>query len=268
MRNRILTTTTLAAIALGSAAWAQTTAPAPAPAQPMPQAAQQPGQVNLERLIGRNIQNAQNETIGEIDAVMVDRSGKVQSVVVGVGGFLGLGERHVAINWDALSVAPNGDRVTLNMTKDQLKALPEYRYADRAYARSVFSSEPGMTRPPVAGTMPPAAGTAQLPPATTMAMPSQVGLSKLVGLNIRNAANETIGEIKEVMLGSDGKAKEVIVGVGGFLGMGERYVAISWDQLQIRQDRDNDVFAAVSFTKEQLQGLPQYRYDRKTWQRS
>lgn len=266
MRTRIFTTATLAAIALGSAVSAQTTPPVPA--QPMPRAAQQPGQVNLDRLIGRNVQNTQNETIGEIDAVMVDRSGAVQSVIVGVGGFLGMGERQVAINWDALSVAANGDKVTLNMSKDQLMALPEYRYADRSYARSVFSSEPGMSRPPVAGMAPPAAGTAQLPPATAMAMPSQVGLSKLVGLNIRNAANESIGEIKEVLLGSDGKAKEVIVGVGGFLGMGERYVAISWDQLQIRHDRDNDVFAAVSFTKDQLQGLPQYRYDRKTWQRS
>lgn len=262
MNHTLMTTAAIAAIAFGSVALAQTTSPVPPPTVPPAAAApmQQPGQVNLQRLIGTNLQNMQNETVGEIDAVMVDRAGKVQAVIVGVGGFLGIGERQVAINWDALSVSPSGDKVTLNMSSDQLKALPEYRYANRTYARTVFTPEPGtMAYPPVAGTAPPTA--------TAMTMPSQLGASKLVGLNIRNAANETIGEIKEILLGSDGKAKEVIVGVGGFLGMGERYVAIAWDHLQIRNDRDNDVFAAVSYTKEQLQGLPQYRYDRKTWQR-
>ncbi|MBL8699823.1 MAG: PRC-barrel domain-containing protein [Alphaproteobacteria bacterium] len=253
----------LATLALGAAASAQTTAPAPAPTVPSAAApaVQQPGQVDLQRLIGRNIQNSRNETIGEIDGVMVDRSGKVQSVIVGVGGFLGLGERQVAINWDALSVGPNGDRVTLDMSKDQLKALPEYRYANRTYSRTVFTDDArGVARPPVA------AGT-PAPPAVAMAMPSQVGAAKLVGLNIRNAANETIGEIKDIVLGNDGKAREVIVGVGGYLGIGERYVAIAWDQLQLRHDRDNDVLATVSFTKEQLQSLPPYRYDRNLWQR-
>jgi hypothetical protein len=101
---------------------------------------QQPGQVTTDKLIGRSIQNAQNETIGEIEAVVLDPDGKVGAVVVGVGGFLGIGQRDVAIQWTALEVGSNGEKVTTALTKDQLKALPEYRYAEEKLRGTVFIS--------------------------------------------------------------------------------------------------------------------------------
>ena len=56
--------------------------------------------------------------------------------------------------------------------------------------------------------------------------------SKLVGLNVYNEANEKIGDINEVILDKSGKVANVILGVGGFLGMGEHYVAVAFDQLK------------------------------------
>ena len=56
---------------------------------------------------------------------------------------------------------------------------------------------------------------------------------KLVGLNVYNPGNEKIGEIKDVLLAAkSGKADKVILSVGGFLGLGERYVAVPFDQLK------------------------------------
>ena len=55
----------------------------------------QPTGADANKLIGRNIKNAQDETIGEVDSVYIDKDGKVDSVIVGVGGFLGMGEREV-----------------------------------------------------------------------------------------------------------------------------------------------------------------------------
>ena len=55
--------------------------------------------------------------------------------------------------------------------------------------------------------------------------------SKLVGLNVYNEANEKIGDINEVILDKSGKVANVILGVGGFLGMGEHYVAVAFDKL-------------------------------------
>jgi|SRR5450755_3412280 sporulation protein YlmC with PRC-barrel domain len=56
--------------------------------------------------------------------------------------------------------------------------------------------------------------------------------SKLVGVNVYNEANEKIGDINEVILDKSGKVANVILGVGGFLGMGEHYVAVAFDKLK------------------------------------
>jgi sporulation protein YlmC with PRC-barrel domain len=56
--------------------------------------------------------------------------------------------------------------------------------------------------------------------------------SKLVGVNVYNDANEKIGDINDVILDKSGKVENVILGVGGFLGMGEHYVAVAYDKLR------------------------------------
>jgi sporulation protein YlmC with PRC-barrel domain len=56
--------------------------------------------------------------------------------------------------------------------------------------------------------------------------------SKLVGVNVYNEANEKIGDINDVLLDKSGKAANVVLGVGGFLGMGEHYVAVAYDKLK------------------------------------
>src|SRR5712672_1967150 len=56
--------------------------------------------------------------------------------------------------------------------------------------------------------------------------------SKLIGVNVYNEANEKIGDINEVILDKSGKVANVILGVGGFLGMGEHYVAVDFDKLK------------------------------------
>jgi sporulation protein YlmC with PRC-barrel domain len=161
---------------------------APAPMNPgnwMTQ--EQPGQWRASKLEGLDIYNQSNEKIGDISELLVDSSGKIQAVVVGVGGFLGIGERDVAIPFDQIKLvnepravattattatttdpnapatpratatapgaagpsapsttgtvatdrpadnaarsAPDHAMLTTNMTKDQLKAAPEFKYA-------------------------------------------------------------------------------------------------------------------------------------------
>ena len=124
--------------------------------------------------------------------------------------------------------------------------------------------------------------------------------SKLVGVNVYNEANEKIGDINDVILDKSGKAANVILGVGGFLGMGEHYVAVAYDKLRwvnepvrtsgttppadkptvgvnnagavtgevnrsnrpVRQDNENWYPDHVVFnaTKDQLKALPQFKY--------
>jgi len=78
------------------------------------------------KLIGRTVANDQDENIGKLDDLIVDQD-RVLFVIVGVGGFLGLGDRKVAIPYRSLDVT--ADRIVLPAaTKDALKALPEFKY--------------------------------------------------------------------------------------------------------------------------------------------
>src|SRR6202453_5185738 len=68
--------------------------------------------------------------------------------------------------------------------------------------------------------------------ATAMHKVGEWRASKLTGVVVYNDANEKIGDINDVILDRSGKVANVILGVGGFLGMGEHYVAIAYDKLK------------------------------------
>jgi sporulation protein YlmC with PRC-barrel domain len=63
---------------------------------------EQPGQWRASKLEGLDVYNNNNEKIGDISELIVDNSGKIQAVVIGVGGFLGIGERDVAVPFDQI----------------------------------------------------------------------------------------------------------------------------------------------------------------------
>ena len=125
------------------------------------------GEWRSSKLIGVNVYNDNNDKIGDIQDLIIDKSGKVDHVILAVGGFLGMGEHYVAVSMDKLkwanepvrtssTTAPadktSADKTTVgtnagakrdertkdekwypdhavyNATKDQLKAMPEFKY--------------------------------------------------------------------------------------------------------------------------------------------
>jgi sporulation protein YlmC with PRC-barrel domain len=82
--------------------------------------------------------------------------------------------------------------------------------------------------------------------------------SELIGTTVRNTAGENVGEVNEIILASDGKVRAVVLGVGGFLGMGERDVAIAFNALKITRDSDNDEVITVDVSKDTLTSAPQW----------
>lgn len=119
------------------------------------------GQYRASQLIGLNVYNSGNESIGDVNELLVDKDGAIQAVVIGVSGFLGIGEKNVAlpyaaIRWDDkplpspsasmgsskdttgsvplpadTSVRDSPDHGILNMTKAQLEAAPAFKFAAR-----------------------------------------------------------------------------------------------------------------------------------------
>ena len=91
-----------------------------------------------------------NETVGDINDLVLDKDGKVVAVIVGVGGFLGIGEREVALDYSSLNVKYDPSAMTnagattiqVNATKESLKNAPAWAWNTK--------KNTGTSRPPVA----------------------------------------------------------------------------------------------------------------------
>lgn len=141
----------------------------------------------------------------------------------------------------------------------------------------------------------PAATTSTAASSDKMMLKGKWRASKLMGLDVYNEANEKLGDINELVLDKDGKVNAVVIGVGGFLGMGEHDIAVTMDKLKFveepvrtsstttretttgtatapasttattttRTNNANDWapdHAVMSGNKEQLKALPQFKY--------
>ena len=165
---------------VSSAAYAQTAQPADraAPAATKSPASSEKmmlkGKWRVSKLMGLDVYNEANEKLGDVNELILDKDGKVSAVVIGVGGFLGMGEHDIAVTMDKLkfieepvrtsatapatttretttgtSTAPattttttattarstdandwTPDHAVMSGTKEQLKALPQFKYSD------------------------------------------------------------------------------------------------------------------------------------------
>jgi sporulation protein YlmC with PRC-barrel domain len=82
----------------------------------------------------KSVYNAQGKSIGDLNDVLVGPDGKIQALVIGVGGFLGLGEKNVAIDYNYIEKNGNitPDRITLNMTEQDLRSAPTFNRTKRS----------------------------------------------------------------------------------------------------------------------------------------
>jgi sporulation protein YlmC with PRC-barrel domain len=84
--------------------------------------------------------------------------------------------------------------------------------------------------------------------------------SKLKGLNVYNQKDETVGEITDIAI-KNNQIDALILSVGGFLGVGEHYVAVSPASVSVRHDAKNDKWlASMNTTKEALKAAPEFKY--------
>jgi hypothetical protein len=143
MRARSLFTLIAVSLAALSAAASQAQNDADAPPPPSQQkstaspAAPAPppsvtiiGARDAHGVLGRDVRSTTDEDMGRIVDVIVDRAGMVRAAVIDFGGFLGVGSRKIVVDWNALHfgrIANKSDSITLELTKDQVTAAPEYK---------------------------------------------------------------------------------------------------------------------------------------------
>ena len=289
------------------------------------------------------------DDIGEINDLVISEDGAVQAVIVGVGGFLGIGEKDVAVTMDQIRTYDdeNGERfLVINSSQEALEAAPAFERAsveDTAMTNGE-AAEPGMVEQtgaaataaatatmaegeetematdtatvPAAGettttevetemaeggaeletmeteietemaegeaeleTMEAevetemAEGEAELettaPAATTAGMIEREGYTttpvtdlsteEINGATVYGANDENIGDIEDLVASDSGEITEAVIGVGGFLGIGEKKVAVNFEDLQILSNEDgSDIRVYISATEDELKALPEY----------
>lgn len=94
------------------------------------------------------------------------------------------------------------------------------------------------------------------------AQPADVMSSKLIGLNVYNNNGDSVGEIEDLVLVDGKTVHAVILGVGGFLGMGERYVSVAPSSITLTR-KDDKLRALVDTDKETLKSAPAFEYSKK-----
>ncbi|WAX96686.1 PRC-barrel domain-containing protein [Aminobacter sp. NyZ550] len=304
IRNLLATTAITALLATG--AYAQdTTAPAPAPAAPTEAAPATPEVIPhadgflATNIIGEKVYNGtadDAENIGDVNDIVLTADGAADQLIIGVGGFLGIGEKNVALPFKDFDWAErNGDRwLVMATTKEQLQALPDFdrRAYDPAPAPAA-ATDPAApatdqtAQAPAAPATPEATSpatneTAQAPAATPDAATTDetktaaidkstlkelpaadLRAEELMGTTVYGADDANIGEIGDILMTADGKIDAYVIDVGGFLGVGEKKVAVGSDNLAFMVDADGKKYLYTTFTKEQLEGQPVY--DAGSW---
>ena len=86
--------------------------------------------------IGKTVYDQAGNNIGDVNDLIISQDGQIQAVILGVGGFLGIGEKDVAVNTNAIKIVQDGDnkRLVVEATKEALNAAPTYDKNNRRYA--------------------------------------------------------------------------------------------------------------------------------------
>ena len=212
--------------------------------------------------------------VGEINDILISGDGEVKAVLLDIGGFLGLGEKTIAVDMESLRFLRDGDDpddifVAMQGTEESLESAPEFqRTAMEGTAMEGATDDAGTAEETE---MAEADTTASGDPVTAWERPAierdgyqnieatDLTAEDMEGAALYGADDDSIGEVEDLIVTTDGQIEQAIVDVGGFLGLGEHRIAIDFDELQVvRSDDGSDLRVYVSATKEQLEAREPY----------
>jgi len=219
----------------------------------------------VSTLIGTNVVNRANTKIADIRDLVLSPEGTVLYAILGFGGVAGVGETYTAVPFDLPEVRHVDGKwaVNLDLTTDDLKKAPtiqseNYRELTdpqwvarvnqffRPRGESKAQSEQGT-------------GLAQREP---RAVEWVLLATKMRAARLKNAQNEDLGKVEDLLLDRTYHVVFVIVGRGGVLGIGEHYIPVPWSKLALTQNPESAaVTVMIDATKAQLEKAPLVKGD-------
>lgn len=217
------------------------------------------------------------DMIGQVTEIVLSSDGQVRALVIGIGGFLGMGERDVAVAMDQVRFATDVDdhsqfHIVLNTGADMLRDSPEYgrtvaqpraaadgTTADRAMADDTAANRAAADSDQARVNQ--AAFTAPMleREGYTRVLVTDVSSDTLSGKTVYDVNDNTIGTVDDLIIDDSGMITDVIIDFGGFLGFGTSQVRVDFDELTILSNAGSaDVRIYIDASKEQIQAQPQY----------
>lgn len=228
------------------------------------------------------------ERVGEIGDVIITKDGQIDSVTLDAGGFLGMNEKHVSTTMDELEfVAAEGEDGSGDGASDYVvvftgdrSALEEREEVDQQEVRDTggsFYREDDWTRQAATDMEGDAmqdddANATASDDGDSMSENGDTGYTAelttterdaltaedLEGTPVYGSGEEHLGEVSELVLSDDGKITQVVVDVGGFLGLGEKPVALPFDEIKLHNSDDastDELRATTSYSEDELNAM-------------
>jgi sporulation protein YlmC with PRC-barrel domain len=281
-RDRIVSVALAASItALSATAYAQDAPRTDASdeyARALPYEAYLKGQdLRTSKLVGKPVKNAMGEDLGEIEELLiVSNDPRDNMVIVSVGGFLGIGDKLVALPYRELRVSADGDEFYIDRSQDQLGAAPAFSY-ERQIEAQRQAAAPGAS----AGSAPDRAGAdanrssssarGQARSPTALAE-DDYRASDIIGAEIVDSSGQEVGKIDDLVVSTGNDALHAVVSIDGGGGRAsDKLIAIPVDDLKISaaetetgSSRSKEPHIRVGMTAQQLlESKPEFSYERR-----
>ncbi len=197
------------------------------------------------------------QMVGDIDDVIVTREGEVRALLVDAGGFLGVGETERRIDIENVRFVRDADDegeyyAVFAGDQQMFEEQGQYDAAQAASQGEMLATENERFQTQVA-----AEGRGMAEDLDTVAW-DNITTEEVLGARVYGSNDEWIGDLSEFNLADDGTIEGVIIDVGGFLGIGEKPVQMSLDQVTLRRYAGDEIRAYVNATEADFEAMPEW----------
>ncbi|PLW77349.1 PRC-barrel domain-containing protein [Cohaesibacter celericrescens] len=196
------------------------------------------GQILASSLMGKTVYTyepgkPEKDAVGDVNDLVMAPDGSFKAAIIGVGGFVGIGEKDVAVDFKRISwMSWDGERhLVLHASKEELTEAPVFM----RQALNLIHRE-----------------------GLLVVDQSNLSAENMIGTVVYGSNDEEIGEISDVILSSESQVVAYIIDVGGFLGIGEKPVAMDIDALTVYKDAKGDLHIYTPYTEGQLKAQRAY----------
>jgi sporulation protein YlmC with PRC-barrel domain len=184
-----------------------------------------PSYFTISNLYNQEVYDQSNTKVGRITDVLIDRDGQARALIIGFGGFLGIGAEHAAVSFDTVKATTKDNTVHLSLL------------------------------------LPPAHVLAVSPAIMMTVARNSITVTDWYNQRVYDQSNTKLGRIADVLIDREGRVRTLVIGVGGFLGLGESDIAVSFDSVKATMKEGDKVHLTMNTTTNALKSAPRFAYN-------